>query len=195
MYEHISFIIIEFFCFSVIGWIWETVVAHVYPQGHHVGKPFYFGPIKPLYGVGGVVLVELCRQFTSEPLLIFFASIVIATLVELFASIFLMHFFHERVWDYRRSNVINVSRYTLNGHISLVVSVTWGMMTCFVFYVFVPYFDRITNYLIDSFSYLPALILTALFLIDNIFSIKKRFLQSSSKSKKSKSSKKSKRRR
>ena len=45
-----------FFIFSFVGWLMETIYSY-FVLGHFANRGFLFGPVCPIYGFGGLILI------------------------------------------------------------------------------------------------------------------------------------------
>jgi uncharacterized membrane protein len=79
-------------------------------------------PLRPMYGVGGVVCMLLLQYFLDQPLLIILFGMLICTLVEYLASVVMEKAFGAVFWDYS-DKLLN-----LQGRVCLPYSVGWGLL-------------------------------------------------------------------
>ena len=71
-----------FIMFSVVGWISEVLYVGIFHEHKFVNRGFLHGPLCPVYGFGGVVLLLLPSALYSTWLPLFFASMILCTAVE-----------------------------------------------------------------------------------------------------------------
>ncbi|PKK39034.1 hypothetical protein ABB02_01648 [Clostridiaceae bacterium JG1575] len=110
-----------FFLYSVIGWIYETILVSI-EEKKIVNRGFLTGPYCPIYGVGAVVNYALFHSLTN-PLLLFLASAFCACSIEYFTSWLLEKLFHARWWDYTGQFM------NLNGRVFLLGFFGFGVMS------------------------------------------------------------------
>lgn len=116
----IEYIILYFTIYSIIGWLIETAYAyHVY--GHFVKRGFLFGPICPIYGCGGIILINFLKKYKKDSIKLFFMSSIVFSIFEYIAGYVLDALFSARWWDYTDEF------FNLNGRISLFFSIVWGI--------------------------------------------------------------------
>ncbi len=123
-------IILEFFFFAFLGWIIDSLYSSI-EKKKLTNSGFFSGPICPIYGIGGVVLVFFLKSFPSliPPLLIFAAtSIIIA--VEYAGGVFCEKVLQIKLWDY------SASRFNVGGYIDLTHSFFW-LLSVIIFYYFI----------------------------------------------------------
>jgi len=89
-------------------------------------------PLRPLYGVGGVICALLLHRFLAEPIMVFLLGMLICTVVEYLASLFTEKAFGAISWDY--SDKV----WHLHGRVCLQYSLGWGLLAMFVVYVLNP---------------------------------------------------------
>ena len=89
-----------FIMFSMVGWISEVLYVGIFHEHKFVNRGFLYGPLCPVYGFGGVVILLLPPVLYETWIPLFLASMVLCTIVEYFVSWFMEKMFHARWWDY-----------------------------------------------------------------------------------------------
>jgi uncharacterized membrane protein len=117
--------------FSFAGWIAEVVFILATEQQLE-NRGFLTGPVLPIYGIGGILLVAFVQPYVHNPLLAFVASILITSALEYVTHLFLDKVFHIQLWDYRKE------RFNLQGRICLRNSVLFGLLSMLLIYVLFP---------------------------------------------------------
>ena len=90
-----------FLCFAVfsfIGWAYETVYYSI-QQRKFVNSGFLSTCFCPIYGMGAMLDLILLG-WIENPLILFFAGMVVTCSLEYFVSWLLETLFHKRWWDY-----------------------------------------------------------------------------------------------
>ena len=119
--------IMYFFIYAIVGWILE-VSFHVITNGKFINRGFLNGPYCPVYGFGALGVILLLDEVgETSKLLLFFASMAIATILELITGFLLEKIFHKRWWDY------SSQKFNLGGYICAEFSLIWGA-ACFILY-------------------------------------------------------------
>lgn len=105
---------------SVVGLVGETLVSFVIDGRWESRAGFVFGPLSPIYGVGGVLITVALNSFEARraPVLFAVAGIVGAGF-EYFAGWFFESAFGIVAWSYQ-DQPFNV------GHTSLFMAFVWG---------------------------------------------------------------------
>ncbi len=132
-----------FIMFSFVGWISEVLYVGIFHEHKFVNRGFLYGPICPVYGFGGVVILLLPPSLYHTWVPLFFASMILCTAVEYLVSWIMEKMFHARWWDYSHY------KFNLNGRICLLNSVLFGFMGLGVIHFVYPYMLAFLNWLGD----------------------------------------------
>ena len=132
-----------FIMFSVVGWISEVLYVGIFHEHKFVNRGFLYGPICPVYGFGGVVILLLPPSLYNTWIPLFFASMILCTAVEYLVSWIMEKMFHARWWDYSHY------KFNINGRICLLNSVLFGFMGLGVIHFVYPYMLAFLNWLGD----------------------------------------------
>ncbi len=112
-----------FFVYSFIGCGLETLFA-LATQGELVArKTLLLFPLCPVYGLGAIAIILVCRRCGDRPWLVFLFGMVAATTVELFMDILYRDILGVQIWDYS-DQILN-----FNGRICLPFSLAWGLLS------------------------------------------------------------------
>ena len=111
-----------FIMFSVVGWVSEVLYVGIFHEHKFVNRGFLFGPICPVYGCGGIVILLLPPFLYETWIPLFLASMILCTIVEYFVSWMLEKIFHTRWWDYSHY------KFNINGRICLLNSILFGFL-------------------------------------------------------------------
>ena len=162
--------LIYFFLYSVLGWIYEVVLeVFIYRWGFS-NRGALFGPYCVIYGFGALIFLILLKDLKSRrigtkklnltPLLVFFAIIFIATVVELIGSYIMEATQGGWMWDY--------SDYFANfqGRIALNPSIRFGIGGMVILYLLQPLFEKGVKKLSGKTVILTGGIIGAILLVD-----------------------------
>lgn len=125
-------IVLLFFCYSFIGWLWETIYCSIKAK-HFVYRGFLLGPITPIYGFGVVGVLYLIEPYQKNIVLLFFLVLILVTALEYLTSFLLEKIFHLTLWDYKDVP------FNINGRVAVPVSIFWGLACVFIVRVLNPY--------------------------------------------------------
>ena len=156
--------ILFFFTFSVMGWIWE-VGLHVVQTGDFVKRGVLYGPWLPIYGTGGVLVLLLLRKLFRKPIITFFLTMVISSVMEYFTSWVLEMRNGVRWWDYS-GYFMNI-----NGRICLQGAVVFGIGGCLIVYVFAPGLEMLYKKISANIKITICVVLITLIVADQMYSI------------------------
>ena len=128
-----------FIIYSFIGWIME-VVWNLFTDKKLVNRGFLIGPYCPIYGVGCLLLILLLGGFKSQPVLLFFMSIIVCSILEYTTSYVMEKLFKARWWDYSES------KFNLNGRICAATMIPFGVLGVLVVYYLNPFLSGLVNF-------------------------------------------------
>ena len=135
----ISEIIVLFFTYSVVGWLWETFSCSI--KDHHFAyRGFLFGPYCPVYGCAVTTILIATYRVQHSLILLFLVGIVVATIFEYVASLFLEKVFHMKLWDY--SHLWG----NLQGRVAPQISFFWGIGVVLLVRFIQPFIQRVINW-------------------------------------------------
>ena len=120
-----------FFIFSFIGWAMETIYSYIV-LGHFTNRGFFYGPICPIYGCGGLILIMFLSKYNNNPIKLFIYATLIFSVFEYFISYELDALYNLWLWDYTNEF------FNINGRICLFYSAAWGMVALIFTYVLFP---------------------------------------------------------
>ena len=156
-----------FILFSFIGWICEVIYVGVTSAHKFVNRGFLHGPLCPVYGFGGVVILMLPPSLYATWIPLFFASMILCTIVEYFVSWLMEKLFHTRWWDYSHYKI------QLNGRICLLNSILFGFLGVVVIHFVYPLMIDLLNSLGQKVINVSGMIILAVLSVDIFFTVRK----------------------
>lgn len=160
----LSELVMLFFTYSVIGWIWETIYCSL--KDHHWDyRGFLFGPYCPVYGFAVTTILIFTDKFQNNLILLFISGIIVATLFEYFASLFLEKVFHIKLWDY--SHLWG----NIQGRVAPIISLFWGFGVVILVKFIQPLVQRLLNWEESKTHGAFAIIVAIIMLTDFILTI------------------------
>jgi uncharacterized membrane protein len=126
-------IFLLFISFSFIGWASEVTYVGFFSTHKFINRGFLHGPICPIYGVGGILILSLPQIILKSWILLFFSSMILCTIVEYFASWILEKIFHMKWWDYSKY------RFNIHGRVCLLNSLLFGVLSILIVYFVEPF--------------------------------------------------------
>ena len=153
--------IFYFFFYSFIGWFFESCYCSIRPK-KWVNRGFLRGPICPIYGTGGLVMMicllplrHITENLYINELLIFIAGAILCDIVEFMTSYIMEKLFNARWWDYSNK------KFNIQGRICLTHTFYWGTCSCLFVFILEPIMNL---YLVGQVSETSRNILTYIFL-------------------------------
>lgn len=156
-----------FILFSFIGWISEVIYVGVTSAHKFVNRGFLYGPLCPVYGFGGVMILMLPPSLYKTWIPLFFASMILCTIVEYFVSWLMEKLFHTRWWDYSHYKI------QLNGRICLLNSILFGFLGVAVIHFVYPLMIDLLNSLGQTLINISGMIILAVLSVDIFFTVRK----------------------
>lgn len=123
-----------FFVFSFIGWIIDSLYSSFILHKKRSSGYFRAMPFCTIYGIGGLLLFTVFLYFETFPPVvpIVFGSLA-AILLEYTGGWFCVLILKERLWDYSYRKI------HLHGHVDLVHSFYWVILSTVMYYGIYPY--------------------------------------------------------
>jgi uncharacterized membrane protein len=110
-----------FLVYSVIGWVTEVIYCSII-EHKFVNRGFLFGPLCPVYGFGGLLVIYLLKPFSGNIFYLFTMAVLLTSTIEYLTGWALETIFSTKWWDY------STFRFNLHGRIWLVNSLLFGAM-------------------------------------------------------------------
>lgn len=160
LYEIIWF----FFIYSFLGWVVEVIFAAL-NQGKFVNRGFLNGTVCPIYGFGVTLVVLILEPVKENFIVLYVASVIVTSVIELITGFLLEKIFHSRWWDYSKEH------FNIGGYVCLRFSLLWGMACMIVVTNIHPLFERLVRHLHNGWSYAVFYILIVLMVVDLVDTI------------------------
>lgn len=148
-----------FLIYSFVGWCTEVVYATLI-HGRFVNRGFMIGPVCPIYGFGVLSVVMFLEPVKENWALLFLASMVFTSLIELAAGFVLERLFNEKWWDYSEEP------FNLKGYICLKFSIMWGLACVLVIDVVHPTIMKAVRLIPHTVLSMLLLVLFSVFIAD-----------------------------
>jgi len=148
-----------FVLYSLLGWIYETALCSI-EMGQWDNRGFLYGPICPIYGAVATLALALLYKRIKNMVLLFLTGVVLTTGVEYVTSVALERAFGLRWWDYSHF------RFNLEGRISLLGAVVFGILIVVLIRFIHPRIEALTNRLGDKPKIILASTLAGIIVLD-----------------------------
>lgn len=119
---NLNFLFYCFIAYALLGWILE-VTYHIFKLHKFVNRGFLYGPLCPIYGIGGVFAVIFLERFKDNYIVLFAGGFILGSVVEFAAGYLLEVFFKTKWWDYTNEGP------NILGYVCLKFSLIWGLLS------------------------------------------------------------------
>ncbi len=159
----ITYYFLIFMIYSIAGWILEVTCKYI-DYKRFINRGFLIGPYCPIYGFGAVLITFLLYRYERDPIVLFFMTILTSGFLEYFTSWAMEKLFKARWWDYSKR------KFNLDGRVCLGTLVPFGIFGLILTYITNPFLINCLNRVNIAVLNIVAIILLAIYLIDNIIS-------------------------
>lgn len=118
----IYYMIIWFFTYSFFGYLLECVVLSYENRRPIMNRGFVHGPFCIIYGFGAMGAYIILQPWADQVIKLYFASMFMATFMELFTARIMIYLFGSFWWDYSHKP------FNYKGIICLESSLAWGFL-------------------------------------------------------------------
>lgn len=136
-----------FFLFSFAGWIMETIYSFIV-LGHFTNRGFFYGPICPIYGCGGIMILTFIGKLKKKPIQLSITSIIVFSVFEYLIGYGVEALYGISLWDYTNDFM------NLNGRISLFYSISWGVIALLFVYILLPILQKLAKKMAQTIPYI-----------------------------------------
>lgn len=157
-------LIVYFTIYSFLGWLAETIYCFIIDK-KFTYRGFLYGPVCPIYGFGGVIVVKFLQGMGSNPIKVFFGGMILASILEYITSYVLEKLFHMKWWDY------STYKFNINGRVCLKNSIFFGILALFIVEVLEPMLRDSVTSIPSSIIYPLSAIITIIFIVDLTFTV------------------------
>ena len=159
----IMFYFLLFLIYSVVGWMVEVISCSI-KEKRLAMRGFLIGPYCPIYGFAALILIFLLKRYINDPLVMFMMALLVVTVIEYLTSYLLEKLFKIRWWDYSEQP------FNVNGRISLVISLLFGILGLILMYYLNPHLINILKSINPQTLTIIGSILMIMIIIDAICS-------------------------
>ena len=152
-----------FIILSFLGWLMEEVLG-IIKNKKIPNRGFLIGPICPIYGIGGLLMIFLLEKYENDLLALFIMATILGAVLEYFTSYIMEKLFKVRWWDYSNR------KYNINGRICLYISLLFGLLGVITIHVLKPFFMGILNMMPNVVLIILFILILGIFITDLIVS-------------------------
>lgn len=155
-----------FFLFSFLGYLLECSVLSYENKRPVLNRGFGHGPFCIIYGFGATGAMILLKPLAGNPVHLYFASMAMATFMELLTAHMMIKLFGSFWWDYSRK------LFNYKGIICLESSIAWGFLGIFYFRFLNGFVNQVAGMIPENFERLVAMSLLIFYLADFIYTMR-----------------------
>lgn len=155
-------LIVDFIFFSFFGYISEVIYCGV--RGHKSGKALH-GPYCPIYGLGGILIINVIKYIDNNIVLVYVISTIMASATEYILSFLLELIFKQKWWDYSNR------KFNINGRICLKNSLFFGVLGILIYYLYFPFKELVYSTLNINIFKVMIIIISCIMIIDAAITI------------------------
>lgn len=159
----ITYYFLLFMIYSTAGWTMEVVLKYK-EHKRFIDRGFLIGPYCPIYGYGAILITALLYKYNSDPIVLFFMTVLTCGTLEYFTSWIMEKLFKARWWDYSKR------RFNLDGRVCLGTLIPFGLFGLILTYLTNPFLINCFNKADMIVLNIIASIVFAIYIIDNIIS-------------------------
>lgn len=156
-------IIIWFMVYSIIGWMYETLICSVSAK-KFLNRGFLNGPYCPIYGFGAIFDILILGKIKNI-FLLFIRGVIITCSLEYLTSYIMEKLFHARWWDY------SDRKFNINGRVCLLGAIVFGIFSVILIKIIHPTIMYFTDMLPKGKLYFATALFTGIFIFDIIVTI------------------------
>lgn len=165
MMYNLQDICLMFFLYGFLGWVIEVAFFGV-TERQFVNRGFLNGPICPIYGVGGTLVIMCLTPLKGSFPLLFIGSVIVTSLLEWLTGYVLEKIYHIRWWDY------SDKKFNLGGYICPQFSFYWGIAcTALMYFIHPMLYDSVIFKLSGTIKLAAIIPLAAVFAADIITTV------------------------
>jgi len=154
-----------FLIYSILGFLLETVFSII--SGIFFESGILYGPWTPIYGISMILIIILSNYLFKnlhmhrilETIVVFFALIIVLSIIEWLSGTLIELFFGISFWDYSEEP------FHIGKYVCLKMSLVWGVGSIILIYIVKPFVEKI----IKKISRFLTITLSVLFIIDLFF--------------------------
>ena len=158
------FYFLLFISYSFLGWIIEVISCSITEKRLCINRGFLIGPYLPIFGIGSMIIIMFFSGIKNNLLLLFIISVITLSLLEYFTSFIMEKVFHARWWSYEKRKC------NINGRISLLPSIGFGLLSIVLIYIVNPFYNNILNMIPLVTKNVISIVLLIIFISDLIIS-------------------------
>lgn len=155
-----------FFMFSLLGYLLECVVLTCENRTPILNRGFGHGPFCIIYGFGAMGACTLLEPVAGRAVTLYFATMFMATTMELVTAFLMIRLFGSFWWDYSKKP------FNYKGIICLESSLAWGFLGIFFFRFLNGFVHNLVGYVPERFGKFLAVSLVVFYVLDFAYCVR-----------------------
>lgn len=155
-----------FFTFSFLGYLLECAVLSYENKKPVLNRGFGHGPFCIIYGFGAVGALMILEPLADNPVQLYFATMVMATFMELATAHMMIRLFGAFWWDYSQKP------FNYKGIICLESSIAWGFLGIFFFRFLNGFVNQVVELIPGPLERMVAMSLLAFYAADFTYTMR-----------------------
>ncbi len=168
----IQIILLIFVLSGIFGFIYEELFYRI-DLGYFVKRGTTFGPWIPIYGFGGIFILNFANRFRKNTIQVFLLSGIISGILEFLTGYVLYNFLNMRLWDYN-TEIWNFGN--IGGYICLRSILFFAFSGIFLIYFIYPLIQEFASMCDKKRFKLISIIPAIIFILDIIISAKMKLI-------------------
>lgn len=161
---HFFALVLIFTAYSFIGWLCESIYCS-FLSDHFINRGFLSGPVCPVYGFGGLLVIWILSPLRENHLvLLFLAAVLLTSTLEYLTGLALEKAFHARYWDY------SDKLFNIRGRVCLENSLMFGGMSVIAVTLIHPAILKLLALFSPAWLTISAVLLLCIYALDTAFS-------------------------
>ena len=156
-------LVLLFFLGGLFGGLIE-IGYQIVTRGDFVLGGFLYGPFRPMYGFGFLIMYLIGKKVNKNPLVVFLVSFITCSIFEYATSYILEVIFNIKWWNYKDFYL------NIDGRICFVVSLFWGLLGLLFIKMIFPLFDKLHDKLNKKVMYGFIISMSILYIFDTVMS-------------------------
>lgn len=155
-----------FFTFSFLGYLLECTVLSYENRRPVLNRGFGHGPFCIIYGFGAMGALLILQPLADNPVRLYFASMLMATFMELVTAHIMIRLFGAFWWDYSKKP------FNYKGIVCLESSIAWGFLGIFFFRFLNGFINEMVSMIPENMERMVAMSLLIFYAVDFTYTMR-----------------------
>lgn len=156
-------LLLLFFLGGIFGGLLE-IGYQIITRGDFVLGGFLYGPFRPIYGCGFLIMYLIGKKVNKNPIMVFLVSFLVCSIFEYSVSYILEVIFNTTWWDYKEFYL------NIDGRICIAISIFWGLLGLLFVKLISPIYDKWYEKINKKNIYMFLILISIFFIADTVIS-------------------------